>query len=84
MIKKVEFEITPTELEEELWGMDSSDQSIMLALMSRRLENEYADVCMQLENVKDALKENFGEKTRQRVVVMLELMLTYVRGARDD
>lgn len=45
--------LNPREIESELWDMDTVEQLDFLLAMVQRFDKDFADVCMQLEYLKD-------------------------------
>lgn len=77
---EVDFHIMPRELEEELWGMDSVEQTDLLLAMSQRYRRESYKVLMQLQNIHDEFVEGLNDEERRDVVRLFEVILEYLRG----
>lgn len=77
---EVDFHIMPRELEEELWGMGSVEQTDLLLAMSQRYKRESYKVLMQLQNIHDEFVEGLNDEERSDVVRLFETILEYLRG----
>lgn len=75
----VDFHITPRELEEELWNMDSVEQTDLLLAMSQRFRNESYKVLMQMQNVHDEFVAGLNDEERRDVVRFFEQILEYLK-----
>ena len=51
--------LTPEIIEREIWEMTGLELARLLLSLGRRLEEFPANVCMQLQNVKDILRSSF-------------------------
>lgn len=76
----VDLHITPRELEEELWGMDSVEQTDLLLAMSQRYKRDSYKVLMQLQNIHDEFVTGLYEEERNDVVRLFETILEYLKG----
>jgi hypothetical protein len=77
---EVDFHITSRELEEELWHMDSVEQTDLLLAMSQRYRRESYNVLMQMQNIHDEFVEGLNDEERHDVVRFFEQILEYLRG----
>lgn len=77
---EVDLHINPRELEEELWGMDSVEQTDLLLAMSQRYRRESYKVLMQLQNIHDEFVEGLNDEERSVVVRLFETILEYLKG----
>jgi len=77
----VEIDITPSELEEALWNMDSEEQiRVMRHILVRYKTNRYR-VLMQMQAIQDDL-DAIDKNERKEMVGVLEQFLLFVKG--DD
>lgn len=77
---EVDFHIMPRELEEELWHMDSVEQTDLLLAMSQRFRRESYNVLMQMQNIHDEFVAGLNDEERRDVVRLFEQILEYLRG----
>lgn len=77
---EVDLHITPRELEEELWGMDSVEQTDLLLAMSQRYKRDSYKVLMQLQNIHDEFVTGLYEEERSDVIRLFEQILEYLKG----
>lgn len=75
------IEITPRELENELWNMNATEQTDFLLALSQRYENEHFNVVMQYEYIKDTMRSILTEEDRRDVVNMLKTLVEYLEEA---
>ena len=76
---EVDFHIMPRELEEELWNMDSVEQTDLLLAMSQRYKRESYKVYMQLQNIHDEFVAGLNDEERRDVVRLFEQILEYLK-----
>lgn len=77
---EVDLHIMPRELEEELWGMDSVEQTDLLLAMSQRYRRESYKVLMQMQNIHDEVFAGLNDEERSDVVRLFETILEYLKG----
>lgn len=77
---EVDLHITPRELEEELWGMDSVEQTDLLLAMSQRYKRDSYKVLMQMQNIHDEFVAGLNDEERRDVVWLFEQILEYLKG----
>ena len=72
------IEISPRELESELWEMDSVQQTDFLLALSQRYSNEFAQVVMQYEYLKDSMASELSDAERVKIIDMLKTLVDYL------
>lgn len=72
------IEITPRELENELWNMDATEQTDFLLALSQRFNNDQYNVTMQYEYLKDEAHSELTKEERTNVVNMLKTLVEYL------
>ena len=76
------IEISPRELESELWEMDSVQQTDFLLALSQRYSNEFAKVVMQYEYLKDSVASELSLEERATIIYMLKTLIDYLEVKR--
>lgn len=72
------IEIAPRELESELWNMNATEQADFLLALSQRYKNEFSNVVMQYEYLKDEVHSKLSKEERANVVSMLKTLVEYL------
>ena len=75
----MDFHINPRELEEELWEMDSVEQTDLLLAMSQRYKREPHKVLMQMQSIHDEFVAGLYDEERSDVVRLFETILEYLK-----
>ena len=83
MIQRTEVinvELTPREIELEIWNMDSGQQADLLLAMSQRYKSDEYHFLMQLLYIKDDFNSLLSTKEKENVIKMFEDILEYIKG----
>lgn len=80
--KEIIIAPTPSEIENEIWEMDTVEQTDLLVAMSRRYKGNY-DWLMQLAYLGDDFNNLVDEDDKKRVIEMLEQILIGLRGGNN-
>lgn len=88
MVRNVEIRIdlTPKEIETEIWDLASEEQVELLRALGERYKMEPANVCDQLEYIKDVLNNknpfdnNYYLQDRYAIVKALRTILEYIEN----
>ena len=75
---------TPREIEKEIWGFDSVEQSDLILAMAQRFKNERFKVLMQLEYFTDSLKSELTKEEYNNVVDLFETIVNYLEGDNNN
>lgn len=75
---------TPREIEQEIWQMDSVEQTDLLLAMSQRFSNECASVQSQIYAVSIDVKKELNADERRNVIHLLECILEYVKEDNNE
>lgn len=77
------IELSPREVADEIWDMDSVDQASLLSNLANIYLVHFPQFCMQLEYVRCEFLNDYSKAEQQLVVKMLEEMLDYFEGRRE-
>lgn len=75
---------TPREIEKEIWGFDSIEQSDLILAMAQRFKNERCKVLMQLEYLTDDLKSELTKEEYNNTIYLFETILDYFKGDNNN
>jgi len=79
----VDIALTPREIEEEVWNMDSENQISLLNYFVWRYEStKHYPVLMQMQNIHDDLKVFCDEDERENIIRLVSEFLDFLKG--DD
>ena len=80
--REIKASIQPTsrEIENEIWEMDTTKQTDLILAMGQRYKRQCADVCMQLEYLKDEVNELLTEKEKMDVIQLFEQIVDYIKN----
>ena len=77
----VNVELTPIEIESEIWNMDSEQQADLLLAMSQRYKSdERHGFQIQLLNIRGEMDSWFNNEEKENVIKMFEDILDYIKG----
>lgn len=79
----VNVELTPREIESEIWNMDSERQADLLFEISQRYKSDAYHFLMQLLYIKDDIDSLFDDKGKESVIKTLEIILEYIKDEKD-
>lgn len=72
------IEVAPREIERELWNMNATEQTDFLLALSQRYNNEFSNVVMQYEYLKDEVHSELTKEEQTNVVRMLKTLIEYL------
>lgn len=75
---------TPREIEEEIWGFDSIEQSDLILAMAQRFKNERYKVLMQLEYLTDDLKSELTKEEYNNAIDLFKTIVDYLEGDNNN
>jgi hypothetical protein len=77
MLKNIDVDIklTPRDVAECIFDMDAGEQAEMLNILS--FQQNYGRFCMQLQFIRDEIKENYGSNEKARIADMIERFSEY-------
>ena len=79
----INVELTPNEIESEIWNMDSEQQADLLLAMSQRYKSDEYHFLMQLLNIRGEIDSWFNNKEKENVIKMFEDILDYIKSEED-
>lgn len=75
----IDMALTPREIEEEVWNMDSENQIELLKYFVWRYEStKHYPVMMQMQFIHDDLKELCDEDERRNIISLVSTFLDYI------
>ena len=75
----IDMALTPREIEEEVWNMDSENQIELLKYFVWRYEStKHFPVLMQMQNIHDDLKVFCDEDERRSIINLVSTFLDYI------
>ena len=80
----VNMKPTPRELEEELWEMNSLEQSDFLLAMVQRFNGQTADVLQQIYCIGMDSNNDLNDDEKKETIGFIEIILEYLKGAYSD
>ena len=75
----IDIALTPREIEEEVWNMDSENQIELLKYFVWRYEStKHYPVLMQMQNIHDDLKVFCDDDERRNIINLVSTFLDYI------
>ena len=87
MIQRTEtfnIELTPRELEQELWCMDSLEQAELLLAMVQRYNKQTSDVLYQLDAVTRDFCNKLNDDERRDAIMLFGEIVDYLKEADKE
>ena len=79
----IDIALTPREIEEEVWNMDSENQIELLKYFVWRYEStKHYPVLMQMQSIYDSMKVFCDEDERENIIRLVSEFLDFLKG--DD
>ena len=78
------MKLTPRELEEELWEMNSLEQSDFLLAMVQRFNNQTANVLEQIYCIGIDSNHDLNDDEKRDTIRFFEEILNYLEGLYSD
>jgi len=77
----IDIALTPMEVEEEVWNMDSDAQVELLKRFVLRYEStKHFPVLMQMQNIYDSMKELCDEDEQESIIRLVSEFLDFLKG----
>lgn len=76
----VNVKLTPREIENEIWEMDSTEQVDLILAMAQRYKRDCGNICMQLQYIEDDFHELLTKEEQKVAIRVFESILDYLKG----